>query len=169
VQRTWSNASALAGHHPCVPAPAVYFTAAPVLTDDVTVPDDGQMTTTRGVDLRVGQSKTIALQLFSDAAKAPWTVTVYDVATVRGTGGAELSFAMDRTTGQNGDVLHVTITRIKPGPRGFSELMIWSSLAGESNFWPVIAGNGGVSAGAVAPPTSSPRTPPHLPTAAPSL
>jgi hypothetical protein len=38
VQRPWSNASALAGHDPCVPVLSdPYFNAAPILTDTITL------------------------------------------------------------------------------------------------------------------------------------
>jgi hypothetical protein len=138
VQRLWSNAAAAAGHHPCVPSSSPYFTAQPVLTQTV----NAGSIATRGVSVALHRSKTIDLQLFSDApTSGAWTVTVYDVASVRGS-GAELSFALDRSTGQNGDVLRLTITRNKSAARGFSEAMIWShNAAGDENFWPFIVGD----------------------------
>jgi hypothetical protein len=141
VQRLWSNASAAAGHHPCVPAPPVYFNAQPVLPSDVTVAkSDGSTGTTRGVVVPLGRSATIELRLFSDAPTAhPWSITAYDVATVRGP-GAELSFSLDQAQGSNGDVVRLTITRTKTAARGFSEAMLWSQLDGQSSFWPFVVG-----------------------------
>jgi hypothetical protein len=140
VQRLWSNASAAAGHHPCVPQQSTYFVAQPVLVDSATVAGYYGTATTRVVTVPLNRSKTIDLQLFSDAPMAAWSVVPYDVATVRGSGGAELTFSLDRSTGTNGDVLHLTITRTKAAARGFSEAMIWSRSADgtESNFVPFI-------------------------------
>jgi hypothetical protein len=139
VQRLWSNASAAAGHHPCVPAPALYFIAQPVLPDSATVTGNYGTKATRAVTVPLGKSKTVPLELSSDGPSAPWTVTVYDVATVRGD-GAELAFTLDRTQGRNGDTLALTIRRTTPAARGFSEAMIWSQLGTESNFVPFIVG-----------------------------
>lgn len=114
VQRTWSNASAKAGHHPCVPLdPLPYFLANPVLGD--LSPDAVPV-----VKIPLGQSRTIDVQLASDAPMpADWTVTAVDSGTVRGK-PVELTFALDRTTGNNGDVLHLTITTQRAGSFGKS-------------------------------------------------
>ena len=71
VQRTWSNASAKAGHDPCVLAPAgeVYFNAAPVLPDVVPWTLQGQTVMIKAVQIPVGGTMTIPVQLFSDG---PW-------------------------------------------------------------------------------------------------
>ncbi|MDB5213123.1 MAG: hypothetical protein JWO86_1050 [Myxococcaceae bacterium] len=111
VQRTWSNASAKAGHHPCVPAdPRPYFVSVPVLPE--TVPTSN----IPFVTIAVGASRTIDVQLSSDAPVATdWSVTAIDVASVVYKRPAELSFALDRSTGNNGDVLHLTITAQRQG------------------------------------------------------
>src|SRR5947209_6592361 len=58
VQRSWSNASAAAGKDPCVPGrPGVYFNAAPVVTDMVTVQDKTGSVRVKGVQIPSGQSK----------------------------------------------------------------------------------------------------------------
>lgn len=105
VQRSWSNKAAKAGHDPCVPplAKEVYFAAAPALPDTITL-NFGQMVNTKGVKIPVGQSRTIDVDLFSDAPRGPWTVSA---AETRASG--TLSFSWDATQGQNGDVLHLTI------------------------------------------------------------
>jgi hypothetical protein len=112
VQRTWSNASAKAGHHPCVPAePSPYFFANPVLPDLST---DGASVVT----IEVGKSRTIDVQLSSDAPMAlDWTVSLIDVASSLKK-PAELSFVLDRSTGNNGDVLHATISTLRAGTVG---------------------------------------------------
>ncbi len=112
VQRTWSNASAKTGHQPCVPRdPLPYFFANPMLPDLST---DGVPV----VKVEVGKNRSIDLQLSSDAPMgADWTVTLIDVATLRKK-PAELSFTLDRTTGNNGDVLHATISSLRGGTVG---------------------------------------------------
>lgn len=67
VQRYWSNARVAAGHDPCVPAPSaneIYFNAAPVLPDDVTVHTGYVDFPGRGVKIAVGKSKTLEIDLF---------------------------------------------------------------------------------------------------------
>lgn len=107
VQRNWSNASAKAGHDPCQPADATpsYFNTMPVLTDAIAV----RGTTTKGVDVPVGTSKTIQLDLFSDGpTSGPWTVDAK--AYTRGGPTTAVTFSLDKTSGQNGDKLNLTVT-----------------------------------------------------------
>ena len=112
VQRTWSNASAAAGHDPCVPTLAQlsrgpYLSAAPVLPDMLTIDN----IPTQGVNVPLGQSVTIEVDLFSDGpVSIAWQVAAADAATLSGQ-PAQLTFAWDATTGNNGDKLHLTITR----------------------------------------------------------
>jgi hypothetical protein len=149
VQRTWSNASAAAGHDPCVPVLAEpYIAAAPMLAETAAIDSihtGAPSLMTHAVSIPVGTSKTIDVVLFSDAAIADYTVEAYDVAAFFGM-PAELTFTWDRDTGHNGDVLHLTITRAatgtRPGLHGGSEFLLatvvhrnvqtlWSGLAGD--------------------------------------
>ncbi len=119
VQRTWSNAAAMAGHDPCVPAipDAAYAAAAPMLSEQVMLTDgpNGAMATS-GVKVAMGTPKTI--DVASDFAGDP---------TMR-----ELTLVFDKTTGHNGDVVHLTITRVKNGAQfGGSEFMIETKVAGK--------------------------------------
>jgi hypothetical protein len=114
VQRTWSNKSAQASHDPCVPAPSdSYFNSAPLLSDQVTINcQTGGGTTpvpTKGVQIALGASKTVEVDLFSDGPTAPWTVSAVDLNAALG-GTAALSFGFDKNTGQNGDKINLTIT-----------------------------------------------------------
>jgi hypothetical protein len=133
VQRTWSNMSAAAGHDPCVPVmSAPYVSAAPVLTDDSSFDDgSGMPITTKGVKIPVGMSKTIDIALYSDAPTADWTVKAIDAAQLYGS-PKELTFSWDKTTGNNGDVLHLTITHVAAGMGG-SEFLISSRPNGVSD------------------------------------
>lgn len=135
VQRTWSNASAKAGHHPCLPLdPQPYFITNPVLSEMST---DGVPV----AKITVGQSRTIDLQLSSDAAMAAdWSVTLLDVATLYKK-PAELSFVLDRTTGNNGDVLHLTITTLRAGTVGKNggySLFVVHSTAKDKRFTNIV-------------------------------
>jgi hypothetical protein len=142
VQRIWSNASITAGHDPCVPAlaPAAspYFNSVPELDDTVTITSYGRPTKTKGVYLLPGQSKTISLWLYSDAPTVgPWTVSAVDApyygipATTH-----NLTFAFDKTQGQNGDRIQLTITVNGYDPQvGGAPFMITSTLGQQSNTW----------------------------------
>lgn len=127
VQRVWSNASALAGHDPCVPVLTdPYFNAVPDQPDDVVLSYYGSSVNTRGVKIPVGQSRTIDVHLFSDAPTTSWFVQAQDAAAATG-GPSTLSLSLDKSVGNNGDVLHLTITRNSAAPQGSaSEFMLWS-------------------------------------------
>ena len=142
VQRMWSNAYAKLGHDPCVPAVknTTYFNSAPVLADTLTFDDQGQRVTTKGLRIPVGSSKTIDVQLFSDGPSGLWSVTAVDPSSLRGGEPSPLSFAFDRTTGKNGDVLRLTITR-SAGGAGFDAFMLQSKLGTERHFWPGFVGD----------------------------
>lgn len=138
VQRTWSNKAAAAGHDPCVPAlTAPYFNSVPVLTDNVTIDFGGMggQAQTQGVQIPVGKSKTIEVDLFSDAPTGSWTVQAEDANALNG-GSPDLTFSWDKQTGNNGDKLMLTITRVKNGPYNGSEFLIWSEKSQtNANLW----------------------------------
>ena len=144
VQRTWSNASAAAGHDPCVPVmSSAYIGAAPVLTDDLTL-DLGDGTgphATKGVQIPAGSQKTIEVDLFSDGDAADWTVKASDASQLTG-GSGELSFQWDKTTGNNGTKLMLTITHTAAGQGGGSEFVISSRVNNRSqSLWWGFVGN----------------------------
>jgi hypothetical protein len=142
IQRTWSNANALAGLDPCGPMNSgeVYYNASPVLPDTVTYtdPSDNSTQVSKGISIPVGSSKTIELDLYSSApTSAPWTVSAFEV-----NNGTDLSFSFNKTTGQNGDKILLTIT-VKSKNTSYNGEPFWikSSLNGVNNYWPVIVGN----------------------------
>ena len=142
VQRPWSNASALAGHDPCVPVLGTpYFNSAPVLTDTVTLDYYGQEVPTYGIQIPLNQSKTIDVQLFSDAPTTDWTVQAVDSS--YGTmGPQELQFTWDKQSGNNGDTLHLTITRVANGAYDGSEFILYSEQGlTMANLWFGFVGN----------------------------
>lgn len=149
VARIWSNASASKGQAPCMPLPPgnIYNAAAPVLPDTLTMtfPTGGPPVTTQGIRVPLGQSVTMEIDLYSDAAlDAPIQVGLYDLAsTLTGNpSDAELTFALDRTSGVNGEKLHATITRAKNGKYNGSEFFVGAGR-GDSEFhnWFGFAGN----------------------------
>ena len=129
VQRAWSNAQAKAGHDPCQPADKTpYFNAMPVLTDAISIGGQG---TTKGVHIPIGSSATIEVDLFSDAdTGGPWTVSASDTS-----GAGAITFAWDRTTGQNGEKLHLTINAVKKTQYGAAGFSIKSKLNGRTTSW----------------------------------
>lgn len=127
IQTMWSNAAALAYHDPCIPAASMpYFAAAPVLPDMVTL----LQASVPGVKIPVGSSQTIEVQLFSDGpTPGPW-----DVSAKESLGGTTLAFQWDKTSGQNGEVLHLTITAMAEAMGG-TTFEIASSLGAASSQW----------------------------------
>jgi hypothetical protein len=143
VQRTWSNLSAMGSHDPCVPSLAgqSFFDSAPVLTDMVTFTSSltGSVTT-QGITIPVGSSKTLEVDLFSDGpTSGPWSVQAADVLSTYYNYGipSSMSFQWDRTSGVNGEKLHLTITVTSASIIGNGHaFMITSSLDGRVAVWP---------------------------------
>jgi hypothetical protein len=139
VQRTWSNASAAAGHNPCQPSAGLpYFNSMPVLTDSVSI---GGQFTTKGVTIPVGQSKTIEVDLYSDKnTGGAWNVSAIDAAQLQQQ-PAELSFTWDKTSGQNGQKLYLTVKVLAASQYGVESFIIESQLGGQSSLWVGLVGN----------------------------
>jgi hypothetical protein len=137
VQSIWSNKNALAGHDPCQPSVApVYFNAAPVLPDTVTVSTFGQTVVVKAVKIPLMGTRTIDVDLFSDAATSgPFTVAAKDVASAFGGGSPYLQMSLDRNTGVNGEILHLTIQVLKAGKHNTETFFLTSKLNGVENLW----------------------------------
>ena len=137
VQRTWSNASAKAGHHPCAPVTKdPYFTAFPTTSDRIPVRDEfGQSIMTQGFKVGVGQTKTIELTMYADAATGPWSVQVIDLSQLTGS-PEEFTYSLDKSKGSAGDKLHLTITGTAAAQQG-QGFVLYSSIGKLANLWPV--------------------------------
>ncbi len=138
VQRSWSNASALAGHEPCVPAEdGAYFGAAPELGATVHGSYDGESFVSEGVHVAIGASVTIPIDLFSDVPSDPFDVSARSFAS------ASLGFSWDQTSGTNGDQLNLTITRNGDGPEmsGADFFTIIAQQNGRQSIWMGAVGN----------------------------
>lgn len=99
----------------------------------------GGAATGKAIVIPPGQSKTIDVQLFSTGpTSGPWTVAASSFAynTAAPYDAADLAFAWDRTSGQNGDVLHLTIT-VAAQPHGnYHTFEINSTLGTVTIGWP---------------------------------
>jgi hypothetical protein len=134
VQRTWSNASAAAGHDPCVPTLGTAYVAAAPALDVITFAfPGGGSTKTRGIAVPNGESRTVDVQLFSDATTVDWAIVAQDVASVVQHLPAELEVSLDKPLGNNGDTLRLTIKRLKDGDGGGSEFVVRSRVNGTTN------------------------------------
>ncbi len=125
IARAWSNVAMRGYHDPCVPAPAdSYFAAVPIMTDQLIAPR------TKGVKLARGETKSIEVQMLSDGpTSGPWSVTVTPVAP---TAPTDLTFALDRDHGQNGEKLHLKITSNATMPAYF---VVTSTLGARTTRW----------------------------------
>lgn len=143
VARGWSNAAAKAGHDPCGPGlqDEVYFNASPVLADTLQVQALGTTIVTKGVVVPKGQSRTLDVQLFSEAATDGWDLQAMDASEFAG-GTKALSFTWDAPTGNNGDVRKLTIERLADGAGGGSTFVLTSRKGtATAHLWFGYAGN----------------------------
>ncbi len=143
VQQIYSDAAALAGTDPCLPTNAIapYFNSIGVFPDTANI--GSGYGPSESVNIAVGDSRTIDVQLFSTApTTGPWQVQAFDYNDYILGNAAELSFAWNQTVGVNGDTLHLTIRVVSADPLGAELFLIQSSLGAQNN----------LSYGAVGPP-----------------
>jgi hypothetical protein len=122
VQRSWSNASAAAGHDPCVPLPAgeVYFNVAPAQGSET-------------IALAAGESATLALYPFADDASAQWQVSAVAA------NGSPLAFQLAPATATPGAVVALTVTLQSKPALGVDQLYGVVSQSGTTTHaWPMI-------------------------------
>ncbi len=144
VQRSWSNAAAKAGHDPCVPGLAglPYFNSAPVLPDTITLGFGQQMLVTKGIKIPVGQSRTIELDLFSEGKTAgPWKVSAKEPSRGGMMSAPTLEFTLDRSSGVNGEKLHLTIKVLKASQYKAASFVVVSELGTQKAYWAGLVGN----------------------------
>jgi hypothetical protein len=144
-QRCWSNAAAAAGHDPCVPAISTpYFNAAPVLSDAVSLSWSGDTYQAKGVRIPVGGTKTIEVDLFSDAPTPDWHVVALDYASTFDGQPPALQLSLDRATGNNGSRLKLTLTVLRSVASYGGEIFVLESLDASGamrSYWNGIVGN----------------------------
>jgi hypothetical protein len=143
IQHLWSNAAASAGHDPCgVSAP--YFNAAPVL-DTIKLDALGTPMSGPGLTIAVGSSRTVEVDLFSDApTSGPWIMGVQDIEQLLGS-APSLDVSLSGLDGKNGDKLKLTVTAIKQGQlagvAGLAGAVLTSRRDPEGSFWPILVKN----------------------------
>jgi hypothetical protein len=147
VQRSWSNASAKAGHDPCVPAPPEpYFNAAPIATDTVATGGIIDATAVHGIVIPVGGSRTIDVVLVGDGAdgttKPTFSVKATDYAQRMGA-ETDLKLSWNRQKGTSGETLQLTITRVKKDDAlgGAAVFEIVSTLGKRESIWLGVVGD----------------------------
>jgi hypothetical protein len=127
VQRIWSNASAEAGHDPCIPIPPgeVYFNAAP---------------TTNTLHLAVGEGTTLEVDAYSDAPTADWSLSVEDYEILTGMPAAFVDVSIDKTTVNNGSKATVTVKLLATPTTmtGNALFAIISNQGSRVRYWPVV-------------------------------
>jgi hypothetical protein len=147
VQRTWSNASAKAGHNPCVPVPpTAYFNVTPiglgmVNVDTTSLGGAGTMAT-EGVHIMQGKTGTIDLGFYSDGpTSGPWTLDTIEGGPLNPVRTPRLTVMLDKTMGTNGDHATATITVNAVGPLKAELLTFRSTLGTEKHYMPVVIGS----------------------------
>jgi hypothetical protein len=130
MQRGWSNKAAMAGNlDPCSPdiLPAQpYVGAYPVMPDMVNVTG----TMGPGIQIPVGQSKTVEVDLFSFQPTGDFDLLARQASDVI---PPTLTFSWDKPSGKNGDKVHLTITSVTASNNGYESFIIAASLPGTTD------------------------------------
>jgi hypothetical protein len=148
VQRLWSNASAMAGHDPCVPLPAApYNNVSPLGLEDVSVTAvdaNGKVSPlpTKGWHIAPGQTAKVQVGFYSDAPTAAWSVQAIEGDCCTQPWTNVLTVSPSTFTGQNGDTVELSITANKAPAQGTAALLtFWSSAGNKQNhYMPVVVG-----------------------------
>jgi hypothetical protein len=146
VARGWSNASAHAGHNPCVPTAAgAYFnvTLFPNEQDTISVHQGTTSFPTKGYRAQVGQARTFTVGSFSDAATASPISLQANVSNPMPNGqpNGTAMVSVDKTSGLNGEKAYVTVTPTAFGSMGLLYVELRTSIGGtQHNAMPVILG-----------------------------
>lgn len=145
VQRTWSNKQGPLGHDPCQPGAQPYFNVAILNMQEVTVVLPPQFTgmsspqniQIKGVHIPVGKSAVVDVGFYSDGPTDPWTLTWGQGSPFNPTPQTYLNATIDYTTGQNGQIAHVTVTPNAMGTLNAELLWFKSTLNGVSYITPL--------------------------------
>jgi hypothetical protein len=145
VQRQWSNASAKAGHDPCVPAAhGTYFNVTPLELEQIDLDLSalgGGKTKSKGYKVPVGQTKTIPLGFYSDGPMADWTIKAVEGGAMGTSQKGRVTLTLDKTTGQNGQKAFLTIKANVQGKTKAELISIVSTSNGVSHYMPILVGS----------------------------
>jgi hypothetical protein len=146
IQRSWSNKSALAGHDPCAPVGTTAYHGMTLMPSEETTQTlnlsslgKSPALKTQGFAVAVGQPTTFHVGFFSDAPTDAWTIS-YDFPSVLplfssagSVDNGKATVSLDTTSGQNGDVVTVTVTPSTKGSASFQVMAItWDSPSTKS-------------------------------------
>ena len=142
VQRQWSNASAKAGHDPCVPVfkGEKYFNVTPLALDDIDVDlasIGGDIASTKGIKVKVGEPRQIPLGFYSDGPIGAWTIKAV-MGGIAGGSSGDVDLSLDVTDGQNGQKAYLTVTVNAAGKSGSELLTVVSTRSGASHYMPIL-------------------------------
>jgi len=124
-------------HDPCVPGPPgePYFNAFIASMDHFPIADSPGAPMIPGVRVPVGELRTVDVFLFSDrATPRPWTITAREVPMIANNPQA-LTLALDRTSGTNGEKVHLTITAKTPVSNGVTIVVLISRIGTRTSVW----------------------------------
>ena len=154
MQRQWSNASAAAGHAPCVPALAdPYFNVALLDARESIVADfeslDGIPLSPNGLGYVVenGKPKTITLGFVSDGPTEAISVTAFESDAFDPNGFTlipadkkVLDLKIDRDAGKNGEKVILTVTPSAALEHDVRLVVIKTKIGNTAHFMPLIVG-----------------------------
>jgi hypothetical protein len=147
VMRIWSNASAAAGHSPCVPAePGAYYNATPLDMQvmGVTVGWAGLAPAeveAKGYRIAPGTTGTFKVGLYSDAPTDAWSVQAVEGDGQNAPPTPVLTLSTDKSLGNNGDVVTVTVAVSAAPPGQTGELMTVVSTQNQlPHYVPILIG-----------------------------
>lgn len=145
VQRQWSNASAKAGHDPCVPALAnPYFNVTPLdMTDDVSM-DLTQYgvgkVKSKGYVVPVGETKKIPIGFYSDAPTDKWSIKLAEGGIMGTSQKGKFDMTVDLEQGQNGEKAYIEIKTNTAARAGAGIITVVSTLGNTKHYMPILIG-----------------------------
>ncbi|MGH7296184.1 MAG: hypothetical protein ACRELB_14680 [Polyangiaceae bacterium] len=145
LQRVWSNASAAAGHSPCVPqSPEPYFNVTPLAQETLGVLVGVAQTpaTALGYEVPAGTSKTFDVSYYSDAPTGLWNLAAVEGNGVTPPDASHVTLSVARGEGANGHQDRVTVT-VDSAPDGGNAILVTlvSSAQGHTtHYFPVLIG-----------------------------
>jgi hypothetical protein len=144
VQRLWSNASAAAGHNPCVPLESgAYFNVTPLDQESIHVSlpiDPPEAATTKGFRIPVGTTRTFQVGLYSDAATTPWDVQGVEGDGMKPPANSVLVIALDQGNGNNADIINVTVQVVGTPPQSGVLMTMLSTRGPLVHSMPILIG-----------------------------
>lgn len=156
LQRQWSNASARAGHSPCVPQGASpYFNVTPLEpADPITLTPPVELglpfsPNTTGVKLAVGESRTIPLGIYSDAATDAISVRAFEsdpmdeyAEPMSESRHKLVEIFIDKAAGTNGEKTYLTLKMLSKPSLGAALILVETTIGSTKHMLPILVGPG---------------------------